>query len=140
MEVRYCPTEVITVIGLDRRSSENLAWCAVTYGASRLFWIDGYLICAEVYDKSFEQEMENREFTITHLCYSRFPRYCRVLEVEKGTHIPIVKVDDLKMFRELLKLIKEDDGKREVSPCSGKTKSEDTEFTSNKGGNNQISV
>ena len=131
MEVRYKPTRVITVLGLDKRSPENLAWCAVTYGASRLFWIDGYLICAEVYDKSFEQEMEDGEFTITHLCYAPFPRYCKVLEVEKGAHSPVVKVEDLKMFRELLKFIKKNDGE---------SKPHDVAAVTVKEGKNKISI
>ena len=140
MEVRYKPTKVITVLALDKRKPENLAWCAITYGASRLFWIDGYLICAEVYDKSFEQEIENGEFTITHLCYAPFPRYCKVLEVGKGTQIPVVKVEDLKMFRELFKFIKENDGEVEPDPCSREAKPRDVVQVTVKEGKNQISI
>jgi len=140
LEVRYKPTKVITVLALDKRVPENLAWCAVTYGASRLFWIDGYLICAEVYDKSFEQEIEDGEFTITHLCYAPFPRYCKVLEVGKGTQIPVVKVEDLTMFRELLKFIKENGGEAKSDSYSGEAKPHDVVAVTVKEGKNRISI
>ncbi len=48
-DVRVVPTKRLVLLGIDERSIENLAWCAVTYGMNRLFWVDGYLLCVEVY-------------------------------------------------------------------------------------------
>jgi len=105
MDIEVSPTKKIVVLGVDERSSENLMWCAATYGINRLFWVDGYLLCVEVYDKSFEYEMRSREFPISHVCYTRFPKYTKVLEVEKGMQIPIVDASDMQVFRGLLKAI-----------------------------------
>ena len=90
---------------MDERSLENLAWCAVTYGINRLFWVDGYLLCVEVYEKSFEHEIEEREFYISQVCYANFPKYIRVFEVERGMQIPIVNASDMKIYQILLKAI-----------------------------------
>ena len=139
MEVSYIPTKRLKVLGMDRRSVENLAWCAATYGVNRLFWIDGYLLCAEVYERSFEREIESGEFTITHVCYAKFPKYYRIFEVDKGTHIPIVNVSDMKMFNSLLQLIKEDIEKsncEETEPDSSSTNT----FKSYRKYNNSMSV
>ncbi|UCF59162.1 MAG: hypothetical protein JSV15_01700 [Candidatus Bathyarchaeota archaeon] len=62
MEAKIVPTKKLLVLGVDKRSLENLAWCATTYGINRLFWADGYLFCVEVYEKSFEHEIKNRCF------------------------------------------------------------------------------
>jgi hypothetical protein len=105
MDVEVNPTKKIVVFGVDERSSENISWCAATYGINRLFWVDGYLLCVEVYDKSFEHEIESREFPISHVCYTRFPKYMKVFEVEKGMQIPIVDASDMQVFKSLLKAI-----------------------------------
>jgi len=105
MDIEVNPTKKIVVLGVDERSSENLMWCAATYGINRLFWVDGYLLCVEVYDKSFEYEMRNREFPISHVCYTRFPKYTKVFEVEKGMQIPIVDASDMQVFKSILKAI-----------------------------------
>ena len=105
MEVRVTPTRKIVVLGVDKRSLENLAWCAMTYDLHRLFWIDGYVLCIEVYDKSFEQELKKKEFPISQVCYARYPKYTRVYEVEKGMQIPIVNVSDMRMYRNLLNAV-----------------------------------
>lgn len=107
MEVEISPTKKVVVFGVDERSPENLSWCAATYGINRLFWVDGYLLCVEVYDKSFEHEIKSREFPISHVCYAKFPKYTRVLEVEKGMQIPVVNASDLQIFKKLLKAILE---------------------------------
>ncbi len=107
MEVEISPTKKIVVFGVDERSSENLSWCAATYGITRLFWVEGYLLCVEVYDKSFEHEIKSREFPISHVCYAHFPKYVKVLEVEKGMQIPVVNASDLQIFKKLLKAILE---------------------------------
>ncbi len=107
MEVEICSTKKVRVLGLDKRSVSHLAWCATTYGANRLYWIDGYLLCLEVYEKSFEHELKTREFPISQICYAEFPKYEKVYEVEKNLQIPIVNVAEMKIFKGLLKVIKE---------------------------------
>lgn len=110
MEVEIAPTKKIVVLGVDKRPLKDLAWCATTYGLNRLFWVDGYLLCVEVYDKSFEHEIERKEFPISQVCYTEFPEYIRVFEVEKGVQIPIVNASDMRMFRGLLKAILKNEG------------------------------
>jgi hypothetical protein len=105
MDIEIVPTKKITVLGVDKRSVEDLAWCATTYGINRLFWVDGYLLCVEVYEASFEHEMENKEFPISQVCYAKFPKYVKVYEVERGMQIPIVNASDMKIFNNLMKAI-----------------------------------
>lgn len=105
MEVEIAPTKRLVVLGVDKRSLENLAWCATTYGINRLFWINGYLLCVEVYEKSFEHEIKRREFPVSQVCYTIFPKYTRVFEVEKGMQIPIVNASDMQIFSNLLEAI-----------------------------------
>ena len=111
MEVKVTPTRKIVVMGVDKRSLENLAWCAMTYDLHRLFWVDGYVLCIEVYEKSFEQELKKREFPISQVCYANYPKYTRVFEVEKGMQIPIVNVSDMRMYRNLLNAVLKANGK-----------------------------
>jgi hypothetical protein len=103
LDVEISLTKKVVVLGLDRRSFEDLVWCASTYNINRLFWIDGYLLCTEVYEKAFEHEIAKREFPISQLCYTEFPKYKKYYEVEKGVHLPIVNVTGMKMFMDLLK-------------------------------------
>jgi hypothetical protein len=105
MKVEIKPTEKIVVLGVDERSLDNIAWCAATYGVNRLFWVDGHLLCTEVYEKSFEHEMEEGEFCMSQVCHSKMPKYNRLYEAEKGTMIPIVDASDMKIYKELLKAI-----------------------------------
>ena len=105
MDVEIVPTRKIRVLGLDKRSVKDMAWCAATYGMSRLHWVDGYLICLEVYEKSFEHEIKNKQFLISHVCYAEFPKYERMFEVDKSLQIPIVNVSDMKIFKSLLTAI-----------------------------------
>ena len=105
MEVEIAPTKKVIVFGVDKRSLEDLAWCATTYGINRLFWVDGYLLCVEVYDTSFKHEIERKEFPISQVCYTSFPKYTRAFEVEKGVQIPIINASDMRMFSGLLKAI-----------------------------------
>ena len=109
MKIEIRPTEKVVVLGLDNRSVENLAWCATTHGVDRLFWVDGYLLCLEVYEKSIEHEIERGEFYISQVCYSRFPKHIKLFEVEKGTQIPIVDASDMKIYSNLLKTILRDE-------------------------------
>ena len=97
MEIDIRPTKKVVVMGLDERSLDDMAWCAATFGINRLFWVDGYLICTEVFEESFKHEIENGEFCISQACYTKFPRYMRLHEVEKGTQIPIVDVSGMKI-------------------------------------------
>jgi len=105
MEVELNPTKKILVLSVDRRSLENLAWCASTYGVNRLYWTEGYLICLEVYEKSFEHEIKTKEFPISQLCYTQFPKYTRTYEVERGVQLPIVNASDMRIFQNLQKAI-----------------------------------
>lgn len=107
MDVEISPTRKITILGLDNRSTNNIAWCAATYGANRLYWIDGHLLCLEVYEKSFEQEMKKKEFPISQICYAKFPKYEKIFEIDKSFQIPIVNVSDMKIFKNILKAIQE---------------------------------
>lgn len=105
MDVEIRPTPKILVFSVDNRSLANIAWCAMTYGVNRLYWIDGYLLCLEVYEKAFEHEIKTREFPISQVCYTKFPRYEKTYEVEKGVKLPIVNVSEMRIFRNLLKAI-----------------------------------
>lgn len=105
LEISIKPTKKIIILGLDQREPENIGFCAVTFGAGRLFWVDGYILCLEVYEKSLEYEIEKGEFYISHLCYANFPKYNKILEIEKGTQIPIVNVSDMRIYREIIKAI-----------------------------------
>ncbi|MEM3578842.1 MAG: hypothetical protein QXL54_01290 [Candidatus Bathyarchaeia archaeon] len=113
MDVEIIPTKKVTVLGLDKRNVGDIAWCATTYGVNRLYWIDGCLLCLEVYEKSFEHELKNREFPISQICYTEFPKYEKIYEVDKSLQIPIVNVSDMKIFKNLLKAIKENAEKEE---------------------------
>lgn len=113
MDVEIAPTRKITILGLDKRSVGNIAWCATTYGANRLYWIDGYLLCLEVYEKAFEHELKKREFPISQICYAEFPRYEKIYEVEKSLQIPIVNVSDMQIFQNILTAILNDNNEKE---------------------------
>jgi len=107
MHVEIRPTEKVIVMGLDKRSLDDMAWCAATFGINRLFWVDGHLICTEVFEESFKHEIEKGEFCISQACYTKFPRYTRLHEVEKGTQIPIVDVSEMRIYRNPMKAIRE---------------------------------
>jgi len=105
LDVEIAPTRKIRILGLDKRSLKDVAWCAATYGMNRLYWVDGYLLCLEVYEKSIEHEIKNREFPISHVCYAEFPKYDKMFEIDKSLQIPIVNASDMKIFKSLLKAI-----------------------------------
>jgi len=105
MDVQVAPTNKVTILGVDRRSTENIAWCAATYGVSRLYWINGYLLCLEVYEKSFEHEITTKEFPISQVCYTQFPKYEKLYEIDKSIQIPVVNVSDMKLFQGILKTV-----------------------------------
>lgn len=120
MDVEVAPTKKVSILGLDNRSKENIAWCAGTYGVSRLYWIDGYLLCLEVYEKSFEEEMRKKEFPISQVCYVKFPKYEKLYEIDKSFQIPVVNVSDMKLFQHLLKSILENE-KNSISPSKSES-------------------
>jgi hypothetical protein len=105
LDVEIVPTRKISVLGLDKRSFKDLAWCAATYGMSRLYWVDGYLLCLEVYEKSFEHEIKNKEFPISQVCYAEFQKYEKMFEVDKSFQIPIVNASDMEIFKNILTAI-----------------------------------
>lgn len=105
MKVEIAPTRKISILGLDKRSVSDIAWCAATYGVNRLYWIDGYLLCLEVYEKSFEHELKNKEFPISHICYAEFPKYGKIYEIDKSLQIPLVNVSNMKIFKSILTAI-----------------------------------
>jgi hypothetical protein len=105
MDVEISPTKKVTILGLDKRSVSDVAWCATTYGMSRLYWIDGYLLCLEVYEKSFEHEIKTKEFPISQICYAPFPKYEKIYEIDKSLQIPIVNISDMQIFKGILKAI-----------------------------------
>jgi len=105
LDVDIAPTRKVTVLGLDRRSVNNVMYCAATFGVNRLYWIDGYLMCLEVYEKSFEHELKKQEFPISQVCYVEFPKYEKILEIDKSFQIPLVNVSDMKIFQSILKAI-----------------------------------
>lgn len=109
MHVEISPTRKVNILGLDRRSVDNIAYCAATYGVNRLYWIDGHLLCLEVYEKSFEQEMKTKEFPVSQICYADFPKYEKMLEVDKSFQIPVVNVSDMKIFQSILKAVLENE-------------------------------
>jgi hypothetical protein len=113
MDVEISPTRKVTILGLDKRSVSDIAWCATTYGANRLYWIDGYLLCVEVYEKSFDHEIKTKEFPISQICYAEFPKYEKIYEIDKSLQIPIVNVSDMQIFQSILKAILEDKKEKE---------------------------
>jgi len=101
MDVEITPTRKISILGFDNRAVNNISWCAASFGANRLYWIEGYLLCLEVYEKSFEEEIKKKEFPISQVCYAKYPKYEKLLDVDKNFQIPVVNVSDMKIFREI---------------------------------------
>lgn len=106
MNVNLTPTKDIRILGLDKRDLDKLAWCVVTSGVGKLLWIDGYLICIEVYDKAFEYEVEKGFLPVSQICYTKLPAYQPIYEAGKGAQVPVTNVSDMKIYREILELIK----------------------------------
>ena len=117
MKVEVTPTRKVVVLGVDKRQLESLTWCASTYGANRLNWINGYLLCLEVYEKSFEHEIKTKEFPVSQVCYTKFPKYSKTIEVERGVKLPIVNVSEMRLFQNLLKAILNADKEHRSSPA-----------------------
>jgi hypothetical protein len=113
MDVEVSPTRKVSILGLDKRSVNDIVWCATTFGANRLYWIDGYVLCLEVYEKSFEHELKKKEFPISQVCYAKFPKYEKIYEVEKSLQLPIVNVSDMKIFKSILEAILKSENENE---------------------------
>ena len=105
IEVELRPVKRIVVLGYDEREVRNLLYCALTYGVNRLFWVDGYLMCVEVYEESFKREMDEGVFYVSHVCYARCPEYQKVMEVERGAQLPVVDASDMAIMRAILEAI-----------------------------------
>ncbi|RLG61053.1 hypothetical protein DRN86_00875 [Candidatus Geothermarchaeota archaeon] len=106
MRIKLTEPIEIRIYGLDRRDINRLAWCALTYGISRLFWVDGLLMCLEVYERSVKYEIEKRVFPISHLCYTNMDKYIKTLEIRKGAEIPVVDVSDVKVFKKIAEFVR----------------------------------
>jgi len=120
MDVDIVPTRKISVLGLDKRSVSDVAWCSATYGVNRLYWINGFMLCLEVYEKSFEHELKKKEFPISQICYAAFPKYEKIYEIDKSFQIPLVNVSDMKIFERILKAILDHEKEKE-NPSDSKT-------------------
>ena len=73
---------------------------------SKLFWIDGYLLCLETYEKAFEHEVEKCVFPVNQVCYAKYPSYEKMYDVGRGAQIPIINVSDMKIFQAILKALR----------------------------------
>jgi hypothetical protein len=111
LDVEIAPTRKITILALDKRSVNNILYCAATYGVNRLYWINGYILCLEVYEKSFDHELKHKDFPISQICYAEFPKYEKILEIDKSFQIPLVNVSDMKIFQSILGAILEHEKK-----------------------------
>jgi len=105
MRIKLAPTKSVHVLGFDKRSADNLVWCAMSYGVSRTFWANGYLFCVEVYEKAFEYEVEKEVFPISQVCYTPYPKYSKVYEI-RGAQMPIVDVSEMNLYRTLVSMMK----------------------------------
>ena len=106
MKVKVTATKEIKILGLDERPLDKLLWCALSFRMDRLLWVDGYILCMEVYDDAFDYEIKSVFFPISQVCYAKLPKYVKLYDVGKGVQIPIVDVSDMSLYREIVKNIK----------------------------------
>jgi hypothetical protein len=111
-KVKISPTRIIKILGLEKRHPDKMAWCAVTAGINRLFWVDGYLLCLEVYEQSFDYELQKEAFPISQLCYAEMPGYIQVYDLGRGTQLPVVDVSDMRIYQAIVKTIRKTNTKR----------------------------
>jgi hypothetical protein len=57
--------------------------------------------------------LKKKEFPISQVCYAEFPKYEKIYEVDKSLQIPVVNVSDMKIFKNLLRAIMENEKKEE---------------------------
>lgn len=107
MEVDLTPTKRVKVLGLDERPLEDIVWCCISMEVSKLFWVDGFLLCMETYEKAFEHEVETGVFPINQICYTSFPSYSRLYDVGRGVQVSIVKVSGMKLFEAIVEKIRD---------------------------------
>ena len=79
------------------------------------------LLCLEVYEKSFEHEIRMKEFPISQICYTKFPKYEKLYEIDKSIQIPVVNASDMKLFRGILKAILDDEKTGQTRGKSGES-------------------
>jgi hypothetical protein len=49
--------------------------------------------------------LKKKEFPISQICYTEFPKYEKIYEIDKSLQIPLVNVSDMKIFQNILKAI-----------------------------------
>lgn len=80
---------------------------------SKLFWVDGLLICMEVPEKSLEYEFERGVYVVSQLCYAKCSRYNRLEDVGRGVQIPVVNASDMRFFKVIARVIRSEQGNPE---------------------------
>lgn len=106
MNVEVLPTKRVRILGLDKRALEDMAWCAVSMDLAKLFWLDGYFLCLESYEKAFEQELDTGIFSVSQVCYAKAPSYVRLYDVGRGIQIPVVNVSGMRLFEAVARAIR----------------------------------
>ena len=109
--VKVSPTKTLKILGLDRRDPDKIVWCAATAGINQLFWIDGYLLCLEVYESSYDHEVEKGVFPISQICYAPLQKYIQIYDLGRGVQLPVVDVSDMEIYKAVLKTVKKREGK-----------------------------
>lgn len=109
MSVEVQPTKQVRILGFDRRALDDMAWCAVSMDFSKLFWLDGHLLCIETYEKAFEQELETGVFSVSQVCYTKAPNYVRLYEVGRGIQIPVINASGMRLFEAIVRAVREDE-------------------------------
>ena len=107
MNVEVLPTKRVRILGFDKRATDDMAWCAVSMDLSKLFWVDGYFLCIETYEKAFEQELETGIFSVSQVCYAKAPNYVKLYDVGRGIQIPVVNVSGMRLFEAVAKAVRE---------------------------------
>jgi len=116
LKIEVLRPKVVKILGLDERSRDDLVWCSASMEVSKLFWIDGLLICMEVPEKSLEYEYEDGVYVISQLCYAKCPRYSRFEDVGRGVQIPVVNATGMRVFEAIVDAIKRLDGDNPNNP------------------------
>jgi hypothetical protein len=60
----------------------------------------------EVYERSFDYEVEKKTFPISQLCYAHLPNYVQIYELGRGAQLPVVDVSDMSIYQAIKELIK----------------------------------
>lgn len=113
MKVEVSRPRLVKILGLDERDKDNLIWCSASMDVSKLFWVDGLLICMEVPEKSLEYEFERGVYVVSQLCYAKCSRYNRLEDVGRGVQIPVVNASDMRFFKVIARVIRSEQGNPE---------------------------